>query len=92
MQAVALPMLDMVVPAPRAKRPFEELSQPFPSFCSKLCNHPIDPERAAPTFTLAGDQWQGEENKAPTPIAKQCSPYFLCIDYLLFYTLFWLRM
>ena len=51
-------MIDMVVPAPRVRRPFDDLSQPYPSCCSKLCNHPIDPERNAPSFTLGGgDQW-----------------------------------
>ena len=50
-------MIDMVVPAPRVRRPFDDLSQPYPSCCSKLCNHPIDPERNAPSFTIGGDQW-----------------------------------
>ena len=44
-QPVTLPLIDMVVPAPRIRRPFEELSQPFSTSCSKLCNHPIDPDR-----------------------------------------------
>ena len=48
----------MVVPAPRIRRPFEDLSQPFSSSCSKLCNHPIDPDRQLPGFPEQ-DNWPG---------------------------------
>ena len=47
----------MVVPAPRVRRPFEEMSQPFSSGCSKLCNHPADPDRSQPHLNMQGDQW-----------------------------------
>ena len=47
----------MVVPAPRVRRPFEELSQPFSSACSKLCNHPVDPDKSYPNFHLQTDEW-----------------------------------
>ena len=67
MQAVSFPLVDMVVPAPRIRRPFEELSQPFSSSCSKLCNHPLDPDKQLPAFHGQGDNsWPGagqEEQK-----------------------------
>ena len=56
-QNVTLPLIDMVVPAPRVRRPFEEMSQPFSSGCSKLCNHPADPDRSQPHLNMQGDQW-----------------------------------
>ena len=49
---MTLPLLDMVVPAPRIRRPFEELTQPFSSSCSKLCNHPADPDKYGPSFDI----------------------------------------
>ena len=63
-QAVTFPLVDMVVPAPRIRRPFEELSQPFSTSCSKLCNHPLDPDKQLPAF--GQDLWAGghlEEKK-----------------------------
>ena len=64
LQAVTFPLVDMVVPAPRIRRPFEELSQPFSTSCSKLCNHPLDPDKQLPAF--GQDLWAGghlEEKK-----------------------------
>ena len=54
---MSLPLVDMVVPAPRIRRPFEDLTQPFSSSCSKLCNHPIDPDRHGPAFNINQDSW-----------------------------------
>ena len=33
---------DMVKPAPVQKRPLEIIYNPYPTSCSKFCNHPID--------------------------------------------------
>ena len=44
----------------RVRRPFDQLSQPYPSNCSKLCNHPIDPEIGLPA-TLQ-EHWVGRKN------------------------------
>ena len=32
----------MVKPAPVQKRPLEIIYNPYPTSCSKFCNHPID--------------------------------------------------
>ena len=43
-QNIDLDFNDIVKPAPTIRRPLEILYNPFPSSCSKLCNHPIDRE------------------------------------------------
>ena len=58
---MSFPLVDMVVPAPRIRRPFEELTQPFSSSCSKLCNHPIDPDKQLPAFP--GQDWAGAQQE-----------------------------
>ena len=45
---VRLHLPETVVPAPRIKRPFENVENPYGhTGCSKLCHHPIDPEARA---------------------------------------------
>ena len=47
----------MVIPAPRVRRPFDELTQPFSTGCSKLCNHPVDPDKTHHNFNLEPQNW-----------------------------------
>ncbi len=43
-RAVDLPLSGLARPAPVVRRPLESLSNPYPSTCSRLCNHPVDAE------------------------------------------------
>ena len=31
----------MVVPAPVQRRPYDSMESPYPTSCSRLCNHPV---------------------------------------------------
>ena len=42
MQASELTFDDIVKPAPVQRRPLEIIYNPYPTSCSKFCNHPID--------------------------------------------------
>lgn len=44
LQAIELPIGDIVGKAPVNYRPLDNLTNPYPLGCSKLCNHPIDTE------------------------------------------------
>ena len=35
---------DMVIPAPVVKKPYDYLTNPYPTSCSRLCNHPVSKE------------------------------------------------
>ena len=41
-QASELTFDDIVKPAPVQRRPLEIIYNPYPTSCSKFCNHPID--------------------------------------------------
>ena len=35
---------EMVIPAPVVKKPYDYLTNPYPTSCSRLCNHPVSKE------------------------------------------------
>lgn len=44
LQFVQFNTAEMVKPAPVARRPYDSLQNPYPSGCSRLCNHPVSKE------------------------------------------------
>ena len=40
-QSIQLNTGSMVVPAPQLRKPYDSMENPYPSSCSRLCNHPV---------------------------------------------------